>query len=299
MLNRYKIFLNFVLLKKIELGNRKDKSFIMDWIYGKTVLITGASSGIGRSLTVELIREHNCKVIGVGQSEPKMKSIIDELSYQRDAFIYKTFDVSDLAKWENFAWELQEENINVDILINNAGMMPPFDKAMNYSEEQIQRCFDVNFHGYRYAIKTMLPILRRSTMPAIINISSADALAAIVGTSVYAASKAAVKSYTEALIGELGREMYVGYVCPGFVRTDIFRNQYFVSNTRLIRMVSTDADKMAHKIIKRMIKQKARSIIGKDAKFMNFTSKFFPVLGLKFYEILIKHYNIKMFENLR
>ena len=275
------------------------KELIMDWIYGKTVLITGASSGIGRSLTVQLIREHNCKVIGIGQSEAKMKSIMDELSYQRDAFIYKIFDVSDQASWKNFAWELQETNIKVDILLNNAGMMPPFDKALNYSEEMIERCFDVNFHACRYAIKAMLPILRHSTMPAIINISSADALAAIVGTSVYAASKAAIKAYTEALIGELGREMYIGYICPGFVRTDIFRNQYFVSNTRLIKMMSTDVDKMAHKMIKRMIKQKARSIIGKDAKFMNFTSKFFPVLGLKFYEIIIKHYNVKMFENLR
>lgn len=271
----------------------------MDWIYGKTVLITGASSGIGRSLTVQLIREHNCKVIGIGQSETKMKSIMDELSYQRDSFIYRIFDVSDKANWETFAWELQETSVKVDILINNAGIMPPFDKALNYSEETIERCFDVNFHAYRHAIKSMLPILRHSTMPAIINISSAYALATTVGTSIYAASKAAIKAYTEALIGELGREMYIGYICPGFVKTDIFRNQYFVSNTRLIKMVSTDVDKMSHKMIKRMIKQKARSIIGKDAKFMNFTSKFFPVLGLKFYEIIIKKYNIKMFDNLR
>lgn len=271
----------------------------MDWIYGKTVLITGASSGIGRSLTVILIREHNCKVIGIGQSEAKMKSIMDELSYQRDAFLYKIFDVSEQTSWENFAWELRETNIKVDILINNAGIMPPFDKALNYREEQIKRCFDVNFNACRHAIKVMLPILKSSTMPAIINVASSDALAPIVGTSIYAASKAALKAYTEALIGELGREMYIGYICPGFVRTDIFRNQYFVSNTRLIKMMSTNADKMAHKMIRRIIQQKARSIIGKDAKIMNFTSKFFPVLGLKFYEIIIKHYNVKMFENLR
>lgn len=271
----------------------------MDWIYGKTVLITGASSGIGRSLAVQLIREHSCKVIGIGQSEAKMKSITDELSYQRDAFLYKIFDVSDQASWDNLAWELQETNIKVDILINNAGIMPPFDKALNYREEQIERCFDVNFNACRYSIQAMLPILRHSTMPAIINVTCADVLAPVVGTSIYAASKAALKAYTEALIGELGREMYIGYICPGFVKTDIFRNQYFVSNTRLIRMISTDADKMAHKMIKRIIKQKARSIIGKDAKFMNFTSKFFPVLGLKFYEIIIKHYNVKMFENLK
>lgn len=271
----------------------------MDWIYGKTVLITGASSGIGRALTVKLIREHNCKVIGVGQSEIKMKSIKDELSYQADAFKYKIFDVSSCENWEILAWQLKEEKRIVDILINNAGMMLPFDKSTSYREEQVQHCMDVNFHACRYAVNTMLPIMRHSKMPAIINISSSDALAPLIGTSIYAASKAALKAYTEVLIGELGREMYIGYVCPGFVRTDIFRNQYFKSGSGLLKMVSADSEKMASKIIKRIIKQKARSIIGKDAKFMNFTSKFFPVLGLKFYELIIKHSNIKMFDNVK
>ncbi len=271
----------------------------MDWIDGKTVLITGASSGIGRSLSVQLIKEHSCRVIGIGLTEVKMKSLLDELSYQRDAFMYKIFDVSIQENWESLAWELQEEKIIVDILINNAGILLPFDKFTNYSEEQVERCMEINFHACRYSIQAMLPILRRSTMPGIINVTSSDAIAPIVGTSIYSASKAALKAYTEVLIAELGREMYIGYICPGFVKTDIFRYQYFVSNTRIIQMMSTDVDKMAHKIIKRIINQKARSIIGKDAKFMNFTAKFFPVLGLKFYEILIKKCNTKMFENLR
>ncbi|MFQ9514996.1 MAG: SDR family NAD(P)-dependent oxidoreductase [Eubacterium sp.] len=271
----------------------------MDWIYGKTVLITGASSGIGRALTVKLIKEYNCKVIGIGQSEHKMMSIKDELSYQADLFQYKVFDVSNVENWEQLAWQLKEGKTIVDILINNAGILLPFDKSTNYREEQVQQCMNVNFHACRYAVNAMLPILRRSTMPAVINISSSDALAPIIGTSIYSASKAALKAYTECLIGELGREMYIGYVCPGFVKTDIFRNQYFISDSRFIRMISSSADKMASKIIKKMIKQKARMIIGKDAKFMNFTAKFFPVMGLKFYELIIKHSNIRMFENIQ
>lgn len=271
----------------------------MDWINGKTVLITGASSGIGRALSVKLIREYNCRVIGIGQSEPKMKSVRDELSYQADKFTYKIFDVSKRENWEKFAWQIKEEKTVIDILINNAGMMLPFDKSTSYNEEKVNYCMDVNFHACRHAINTMLPLIRQSEMPGIVNISSSGALAPLIGTSIYSASKAALKAYTEVLIGELGREMYIGYICPGFVRTDIFRNQYFISNSRLLKMVSTDTERMASKIIKRIIKQEARSIIGKDAHFMNFTSKFFPVLGLKFYEIIIKHSNVKMFENLK
>ena len=271
----------------------------MDWIYGKTVLITGASSGLGRALAVHLIREQNCKVIGIGQSEEKMKSLKEELTYLRDEFDYRIFDISIEENWKLFAHELLAENVKVDLLINNAGMLLPFDKSVNYTEEQVHRCMDVNFHGCRYAINAMLPILRKSTMAGIVNISSSDALAAIIGTSIYSASKAALKSYTEVLIAELGREMYIGYVCPGFIQTDIFRNQYVTSDSRIIRLFSSKADKMAKKIVGKMVKQKSRMIVGKDAKFMNFTSKFFPVAGLKFYEQVIKHSKIEMFENIR
>lgn len=271
----------------------------MEWIYGKTVVITGASSGIGRALTVRLIKEHRCRVIGIGQTEPKMMSLIDELSYQRDAFRYKIFDVSNETAWKDFARELRTQSIHVDILINNAGIMPPFDKAINYSKETIDRCFDVNFHACRYAMKEMLPVLKNSTMPGIINISSADALASLTGTSIYGATKAALKAYTESLIGELGRELYIAYVCPGVVRTDIFRNQYYPANDGIIKFISTSPDKMAGKIIKKIIRQKSRIIVGKDAHFMNFMSKFFPVLGLKLYENIMKSSKLKMFENIK
>jgi hypothetical protein len=271
----------------------------MDWIYGKTIVISGASSGLGRALTIHFIREHNCNVIGIGQSEEKMKSLQNELSYQADEFRYKTFDVSIQENWHQFAEELEADGINIDILINNAGILLPFDKSVNYTEEQVHRCMDVNFHGCRYAVNELLPLLRKSTMAGIINISSSDALASIVGTGIYGASKAALKAYTESLIGEIGREMYVGYVCPGFIKTDIFRHQYVMSDSRIIRMVSTSPDKVAKKIIHKIIKQKSRIIVGGDAKFMNFTSKFFPVIGLKFYEQIIKASKIDMFENIR
>lgn len=271
----------------------------MDWIYGKNVLITGASSGLGRELSIYLIREQNCKVIGIGQSEEKMKSLKEELTYLRDEFEYRIFDISIQENWEVFAEELMAEERNVDLLINNAGMLLPFDKSVNYTEEQVHRCMNVNFHGCRYAINAMLPILRKSTMAGIVNISSSDALAAIIGTSIYSASKAALKAYTEVLIAELGREMYIGYVCPGFIRTDIFRNQYIQSESSLIKMASTKVDKVVKKIVKKIVKQKSRMIVGKDAKFMNFTSKFLPVVGLKLYEQVIKHSKIEMFENVR
>lgn len=270
----------------------------MDWIYGKTVLITGATSGIGKAITIQLIKNHNCKVIGIGRDEEKVNQLIQELSYKEERFSYKLFDVSKEENWIDFSKEIQEDNVSIDLLINNAGMLLPFEKAYNYSEEQVHMCMDINFHACRYAIKYMLPVLKKSTTPGIVNVSSSAALAPLVGTSIYSASKAALKAYTEALIGDLGRHMYIGYVCPGTVDTDIFRNQYRTLKDKK-KKVGMDSNKMAEKIIKRIIKQKARSVLGFDAKFMNFTAKFMPVMGLKLYENIIKMSKEEMFENIK
>ena len=140
---------------------------------------------------------------------------------------------------------------------------------------------DVNFHGCRYAVNYMLPILRKSTMAGIVNISSSDALAAIIGTGIYSASKAALKAYTEVLIAELGREMYISYVCPGFIRTEIFRNQYVISESRLIKMASTKVDKVARKIVKKIAKQKSQNYCRKRCKVYEFHIEIFPGVGIE------------------
>lgn len=260
----------------------------MEWIYGKTIVITGASSGIGRALTELFIREYNCRVIGIGQSKEKMDNLIQELNYQKEAFRPKIFDVSSPDEWKTFSEELLANDVSVDILVNNAGMMPVFNQALNLSEEEIKRCFDVNFHSVRYGIEAMLPILRKSMMPGIVNISGAAALVSLPGMGIYGATKAALKAYTESMIEELGREMYIAYACPGLVRTDLLRNQEANGKKRWIRFMSTTPEKMAKKIVNKIVGQKSRMILGKDAHFMNFTAKHFPVLGLKFYESILK-----------
>lgn len=271
----------------------------MDWVKNRTVLVTGASSGIGRELTVQLIKEYDCNVIGIGRSEEKLENLKAELTYLEDKFTYYTFDVSDENEWVILAQEFEAAHTGIDIIINNAGMMPVINKAVNYSEEQVRECFAVNFDSIRYSTKYMLPILRRSSMPGILNISSIDAFFPIIGTSIYAASKAAVKSYSEALITELGREMYIGYVCPGVIKTDLYRNQFPKHDKRWRKHKGTSVEKAAKKILKRLNRGKARTLIGKDASFMNFLSKFFPVSGIKLMEIIIKKSKLKMFDSVR
>ena len=179
------------------------------WLDGKTVVVTGASGGMGAGIAATLIKKHGCTVIGVARSEPKMLKFIEELgpTYAQQ-FSYKLFDVSVKENWENFYNELVEEGVQVDVLVNNAGILPKFKRFDRYSDEEIERAININFYSCVYSVKTFLPMLLQSTDPGIVNIDSSAALMSLAGTSMYSASKAALKGFTEALREEFRGKCY-------------------------------------------------------------------------------------------
>ena len=192
----------------------------MDWIYGKTVLITGASSGLGRAMAVRLIKEHNCKVIGIGQSEPKMKSLIDELSYQKDAFTYQLFDVGVKKNWEIFSDKILANNINIDILINNAAV----DLSNLFhlkNAEEFRKTLDVNVVGAYNCSKSVSAHMLKQDYGRIINISSTNGMNTYYPMCIdYDASKAALISLTHNLAFEFGPYIHVNCIAPGFIGTE-------------------------------------------------------------------------------
>ena len=123
------------------------------WIDNKTVIITGASSGIGKMLAERLMKEHNCRVIGVARSEKKMISFVEELGDYAKLFSYKLFDVSSYDNWQSFHDWLVENNIAPDVLINNAGVLPRFDRLMNYTKEEIDESINIDFYSAAYSSK--------------------------------------------------------------------------------------------------------------------------------------------------
>ena len=78
------------------------------WMQGKTVVITGASSGMGKGIAQRLIVDYGCNVIGIARSEQKMKKFVEELDFYAGKFSYRLFDVSVRENWEKFAAELKE-----------------------------------------------------------------------------------------------------------------------------------------------------------------------------------------------
>lgn len=270
------------------------------WLQGKTVVVTGASGGMGAGMAATLIKKHGCTVIGIARNEKKILNFIDQLGEENaKKFSYKLFDVSKRENWEDFAKELEDENIAVDVLINNAGILPKFKRFDKYSYEEIERAMNINFYSCIYSVKTMLPILQKSSSPAIINIDSSAALMTLAGTSVYSASKAALKGFTEALRIEFAGKIYVGLVCPGFTKTDIFSGQGDVGKGRgskIIDMISTDCDKMVKMIMFGIEHKLPMQVRGMDAHAMSVCNRLLPVGGSKLYSAIMKAAKVDIFD---
>ena len=270
------------------------------WLNNKTVVVTGASGGMGAGIAATLIKKHNCTVIGVARSEPKMLKFIEELGDNyASKFSYKLFDVSVKENWENFAQELKDNGVKVDILVNNAGILPKFKRFDRYSYDEIEKAMNINFYSCIYSTKTLLPMLLESSSPAVINIDSSAALMTLAGTSMYSSSKAALRAFTEALRVEFKGKMYVGLVCPGFTKTDIFRNQGAESNSngqKVMDMISTDCDIMVKRIMRGIENKYPMQVRGFDAHAMSIANRIAPVYGSKLFSSVMRMANVDIFK---
>lgn len=276
------------------------KCFGADWLSGKTVIVTGASGGMGAGIAATLIKKHGCRVVGVARSEAKMLKFIEELGPNYAAqFSYKLFDVSSKENWENFAAELAEEGIVPSVLINNAGILPKFKRFDRYSYDEIEKAMNINFYSCVYGVKTFLPVLLQQPDPAIINIDSSAALMTLAGTSMYSASKAALKGFTEALRVEFKNKMYVGLVCPGFTKTDIFRDQKNDGGKgqKVMDMISTDCDLMVKMIMFGIEHKRPMMVHGVDAHAMSIFNRMLPVKGSELFSAVMKAADIDLFND--
>ena len=255
----------------------------------KTVVLTGASGGFGSELCRKLITEHGCRVIGVGRSREKLEAVASSLGAYRGKFAYCRFDVSDEAAWRRLA----------DLLINNAGIMPPFEKFGHGGTETARRVIDVNLMSVIYGCAVMMPLLLRSPHGGVINVASSAAFSPVIGAAVYSASKGAVKNFTMALSEETEGRLYVSAVCPGFSVTDLFRDSGLSrTDHEFIDGLGTDKAEIAEQIIKGALAGKKLIICGKDSHLMTAMSSVAPVKANALYAKVMRSSGLDMFRDL-
>ena len=249
------------------------------WLIGKTVVITGASGGLGFNVAKLLIEKYDCKIIGIARNEQKMLKNIETLGNKKANFSYRIFDVSLRENWLEFYNYLTLNNISIDILINNAGFMLPFSKFTNYTDSEIDEIVNTNFMSVVYSTKILFDYINKSPTPAIINISSAAGRCIVVGQSMYCATKFAVRAFTETLQQDFKGQLYLGGVYPGFIRTDILNRKNGKDKAnKLVNALMMPVEKASKKIVKGIAKKKKHIAMGLDGRSMSFFSRVFPRL---------------------
>lgn len=266
------------------------------WFYNKRILITGASSGFGKLLSQKLVKEFNCEVIGVARTQSKLEALKQELG---EKFTFYAFDVGIKENWDILFKTLAKNEMVIDVLINNAGILPPFKKFELYEVSEMEQVFQTNFFATVYAINSLLPIINKSPYKSIINVSSSAALSTVSGTSAYSSSKSALKSFTESLILE-DKNRYVALVCPGFAKTEIFRSQKSLNQkeSKLISLVCSDPKKIVNKMLKKIGRKKKRIVLGLDAHLMDFFTRMFPSLTPRIICYVLKKSKVSLFDNI-
>ena len=264
---------------------------------GKVALITGASYGIGFAIATAMA---NCGATIVF-NDIKQELVDKGLAAYKEAGIEAHGYVCDVTNEDavnEMVKKITAEVGHINVLVNNAGILPKFKRFDRYSDEEIERAININFYSCVYSVKTFLPMLLQSTDPGIVNIDSSAALMSLAGTSMYSASKAALKGFTEALREEFRGKCYVGLVCPGFTKTDIFRGQSNAGGKgeKVINMISTDCDLMVKMIMFGIEHKQALQIHGVDAHAMSVFGKLLPVNGSRLFSAVMKAADIDLFK---
>lgn len=190
----------------------------------KTVLITGASRGIGRE-TAKVFAQNGYRVIiNYFKSESEALSLKEELLRSNSDCLAVKADVSKSSEVEKIMAEISKFTSHIDVLVNNAGIA--FHKLLcDTSENEWNRLFDVNIKGMFNCTKAVLPNMIRRKNGKIINISSILGIDGASCEVAYSATKAAVIGFTKALSKEVGpSNITVNCLAPGFIDTDMNNN---------------------------------------------------------------------------
>ncbi len=190
----------------------------MDNIRGKTILITGASSGIGEE-TAKTLAEHGANVMIGARRTDRLEALANQIIIEGGVVNWQELDVTSQYSLQRFANAALTHFGSIDVLVNNAGVMP-LSLVSSLKIDEWDRMIDVNIKGILYGIAAVLPTMQRQQAGQIINIASIGGLAVSPTAAVYCATKYAVRAISDGLRQE-NDKIRVTCVYPGVVESEL------------------------------------------------------------------------------
>ena len=190
----------------------------MNNIHGKVVLITGASSGIGET-TAKVLAAQGAKVVLGARRIDRLEALVADITAAGGSAIARALDVTRRDDVQAFADHALDTFGRIDVIVNNAGVMPLSPMAALHVEEW-ERTIDVNIKGVLYGIAAVLPVMQAQGSGHVINIASIGGLYTMPTAVVYCASKFAVRAISDGLRQENDR-IRVTCVYPGVVESEL------------------------------------------------------------------------------
>ena len=245
----------------------------------KRIIVTGAGSGIGKELTIQLLNK-GAYVAALDIN----RNNLEILTKEQNNKILKTYhvDISNIDSLNTFKEDFYNDFDSLDIIINNAGIIQPFINVDKIEDSTIDKVMNVNFYGSLRLTRLFLNNLQKRKEAYIVNVSSMGGFFPFPGQTIYGASKAALKLFTEGLYAELlNTSVKVMIVFPGAVNTNITKNSGIEMENKNNSYKMLTATKAANEIIKGIEKNKFQLYIGSDSKIMHFLYNLNPRFAIK------------------
>ena len=196
----------------------------------KVALVTGASRGIGQAISLQL-KEDGYRVLGTATTSLGVKSLKEK------GIEGLELDLNSPNSKETFWQEIESKEVNISILVNNAGITRD-NIVLRMSADEWQDIMNVNLNGTFYLTKKILKMMLKLKWGRVINITSTSASIGNKGQSNYSAAKAGVEAFTKSLAREVGkRNITINSIAPGFITTDMTGQNEAVNSENLINEI--------------------------------------------------------------
>ena len=263
----------------------REKIGVVMIIDNKVFAITGAGNGIARELTLQMLAR-GARVAGIDLNEAGLAETKQLAGVNADRFTAHTANISDRKVVAALPDAIIAAHGQVDGLINVAGIIQPFVRINDLEFEAIERVINVNLYGTINTVKIFLPHLLKRPEAYIANVSSMGGYAPVPGQTMYGATKAAVKLFTEGLHSELlGTNVHVTAIYPGAIATNIAGNSGLTmpggETAEASKFKTTSVTDAAETIIKGLDRNAYKIFIGSDAKTMDKLTRLMPERAAK------------------